>query len=65
LNKTKTIRGDILDIDAISKACKDVDIIFHQAAFISVPLSIKNPATAKKINVDGKKMFSMLLLRPE
>jgi len=55
LNKTKTIRGDILDIDAISKACKDVDIIFHQAAFISVPLSIKNPATAKKINVDGTK----------
>ena len=55
MNKTKTIRGDILDIDAISKACKDVDIIFHQAAFISVPLSIKNPATAKKINVDGTK----------
>jgi UDP-N-acetylglucosamine 4-epimerase len=47
------IEGDLRDPDVAKKACKDVDIVLHQAALGSVPRSIKDPVTTHQHNVDG------------
>ncbi len=49
----KFFQGDIRDLDFLLEIIKDIDIIFHQAAFTSVPQSIKMPKTCNDINVDG------------
>ena len=45
--------ADILDTDAIAKACKGVDYIFHEAAIPSVPKSVKDPVSCNRACVDG------------
>jgi len=47
------IEGDMLDVDTCIKACKDVNIVFHQAALGSVPRSIKFPLATNEANVTG------------
>jgi UDP-glucose 4-epimerase len=44
---------DILDIDAMRKACAGVDYVFHEAAIPSVPKSVKDPLGSNQANVDG------------
>ncbi|MFC1841857.1 NAD-dependent epimerase/dehydratase family protein [Candidatus Dependentiae bacterium] len=43
----------IVDIENCLEATKGQAIIFHLAAFISVPESIENPYKCHKVNVDG------------
>jgi UDP-glucose 4-epimerase len=45
--------ADLLDLDALKDACKDIDFVLHQAAIPSVPRSVKDPITSNKSNVDG------------
>ncbi len=45
--------GDIRDGAAIGRACAGVDTVFHLAAFISVPGSVDDPATADAVNIGG------------
>src|SRR5579863_62267 len=45
--------GDILDLDAIHKACAGADYVFHQAAIPSVPKSVLDPLASNRANVDG------------
>jgi len=47
------IEGDIRDTDVCLKACKDVDIVLHQAALGSVQRSIKKPLDANSCNIIG------------
>ncbi len=47
------INGDLLDEAACISACKDVDVVFHQAALGSVPRSIKTPLATNAANVTG------------
>jgi nucleoside-diphosphate-sugar epimerase len=47
------LQGDLRDPQAIKAAARDVDWIFHLAAFISVPLSMQDPETCFAINVAG------------
>ncbi len=47
------IEGDLREPAVAKKACKDVDIILHQAALGSVPRSIKDPVTTHQHNVDA------------
>ncbi|MFO7945125.1 MAG: SDR family NAD(P)-dependent oxidoreductase [Anaerolineales bacterium] len=47
------ITGDIRDRSVIAEAVRDVDYIFHQAAFVSVPLSMERPYECFDINVGG------------
>jgi UDP-glucose 4-epimerase len=49
----KFIKGDILKIDDLSKASKNVNIIFHLAAQSSVPKSTKDPLRDFEVNVQG------------
>lgn len=47
------IKGDIRDYDTCLKATKDVDFALHQAAWGSVPRSIKMPLEYNDINIKG------------
>lgn len=45
--------ADILDLDAMHRACADVDFVLHQAALPSVPKSVLDPLASNRANVDG------------
>ncbi|MFC1599380.1 SDR family oxidoreductase, partial [Candidatus Omnitrophota bacterium] len=49
----KLIRGDIRDYDSCVEACKDTDVVFHQAALRSVPKSMESPHDYNAVNIDG------------
>ncbi len=57
-NHINFIFGDIRDFDTCLKTTKNQEIIFHLAAFISVPESMTDPLTCNNINVQGT--FNML-----
>jgi nucleoside-diphosphate-sugar epimerase len=45
--------ADILDLDAMQRACAGVDYVLHQAAIPSVPKSVLDPIGSNRANVDG------------
>jgi nucleoside-diphosphate-sugar epimerase len=45
--------ADILNLDAVHKACAGVDFVLHQAAIPSVPKSVLDPLGSNRANVDG------------
>src|ERR1700751_2597011 len=45
--------ADLLDIEAMRKACAGVHCVFHQAAIPSVPKSVRDPLGSNQANVDG------------
>jgi nucleoside-diphosphate-sugar epimerase len=45
--------ADILDLDAMTHACAEVDYVLHQAAIPSVPKSVLDPIGSNRANVDG------------
>jgi UDP-N-acetylglucosamine/UDP-N-acetyl-alpha-D-glucosaminouronate 4-epimerase len=47
------IKGDIADPAACRRACKGVDLVLHQAALGSVPLSMAEPVASHCANVTG------------
>jgi UDP-N-acetylglucosamine/UDP-N-acetylgalactosamine 4-epimerase len=47
------IQGDIRDKEVCQKACRNVDVVFHEAALGSVPRSVKDPITTNEVNIDG------------
>src|SRR5437588_11953351 len=44
---------DILDLDAMKKACVGADYVLHQAAIPSVPRSVLDPLGSNRANVDA------------
>jgi UDP-glucose 4-epimerase len=47
------LEGDLRDAEAIKAATQDMDLVFHLAAFISVPQSMVDPEACFAINVAG------------
>ena len=45
--------ADIVDLDAMHKACTGVDFVLHQAAIPSVPKSVLDPLGSNRANIDG------------
>jgi UDP-glucose 4-epimerase len=45
--------GDIRDRDLLKKLMDGVDVVFHQAAVVSVPLSVAQPLASAEINEMG------------
>jgi UDP-glucose 4-epimerase len=50
------IVGSILDRDIVREAMKDVDFVFHLAAMVSVPGSVRKPNEYAEINAGGTKI---------
>lgn len=53
LSDIEWIDGDIRDRDVVSRACQQVDTIFHQAAVASVSRSVADPSMTHDVNVNG------------
>jgi nucleoside-diphosphate-sugar epimerase len=47
------MEGDLRDISQVTEAVRDVNIIFHEAAFVSVPESMEKPQECFEVNVTG------------
>jgi UDP-glucose 4-epimerase len=47
------IQGDICDASAVAGAMKDIELVFHQAALASVPLSVNDPLATHQACVTG------------
>jgi UDP-glucose 4-epimerase len=51
------IEGDLRDASKVTEAVRGVDIIFHEAAFVSVPQSMDEPQNCFDVNVTGTSML--------
>ncbi len=47
------IEGSILHQSLLKGTCKDVDVVFHLAAFVSVPQSMLEPNACFEVNIQG------------
>jgi len=52
-NQVEVFLGDLLDQPVVRKAMEGVEVVFHQAALRSVPLSVKDPVLVNRVNVEG------------
>lgn len=57
LRHFELLEGDIRNVDDAAKAAKDIDIIFHEAAFVSVPQSMEDPLPCFEINQRGTEIL--------
>lgn len=47
------VEGDVRDRDVLQRALRDTDIVFHQAALVSVPASVERPEENHATNLTG------------
>lgn len=47
------VRGDLRNLEDVRKAVRDVDVVFHLAAIVNVPLSIEDPLLVNDVNIRG------------
>jgi UDP-glucose 4-epimerase len=47
------VEGDIADPSVVARAMKGVEVVFHQAALASVPLSLEDPLATNRVCVSG------------
>ncbi len=59
MDRIELVEGDIADPAICSRACKDVRVVFHEAALPSVPKSVDDPVSSHRTNADGT--FNMLM----
>ncbi len=52
-SKIDLVEADINDTVSVTRACRDVDYVLHQAAIPSVPRSVKDPLESNRANADG------------
>lgn len=59
IDKIEFVQADMGDLEVAQSAMKDIDVVLHQGALPSVPVSIDNPAATHKHCVDAT--FTLLL----
>ena len=47
------VEGDIRDADALQRVCEGCELVFHQAAVVSVPYSVEHPQETLDVNLQG------------
>lgn len=52
-DRCRFLESDVVDAGAMVEACREVDIVLHQAALGSVPRSVKEPLQTYDCNVEG------------
>ena len=55
--EVEVLEGDLRDASTIAQAVRGVNIIFHEAAFVSVPESMEKPQECLDVNVTGTSML--------
>lgn len=52
-DRIEFIQGDVRDTEAVTRAVRGVEVVFHQAALASVPMSLENPVATHDVCVTG------------
>ena len=52
-NRFEVLEGDLRNASDVEEAVREVEVIFHEAAFVSVPQSMEEPQTCFDVNVTG------------
>ncbi len=52
-NRFEVLEGDVRDASRVGEAVRGVNIIFHEAAFVSVPQSMDEPQNCFDVNISG------------
>jgi len=47
------IQGDVRDFGLVKRVVRDVDVVFHEAALVSVNRSVEDPVLTNEVNVTG------------
>ena len=53
VGKFSFVKGDINDQELVRKIVRDIEVIFLEAAIVSVPRSLKEPGLTNQVNVKG------------
>lgn len=53
LAEVETLHGDLRDFDAIERATREVDLVYHLGALISIPYSYLHPVETVETNIMG------------
>ena len=53
LSSLRVVRGDVRDYDAVQRAVRSQDRVFHLAALIGIPYSYESPLAYIRTNVEG------------
>jgi UDP-glucose 4-epimerase len=56
-NRLEVIEGDLRDASRVGEAVRGVNIIFHEAAFVSVPQSMEEPLDCFDVNISGTSLL--------
>ena len=62
-DKLEIIEGDLRDASRVGEAVRGMDVIFHSAAFVSVPQSMDEPQECFEVNVTGTHLLLELARR--
>ena len=52
-HRLEVVEGDVRDASLVADAVRDVEVIFHEAAFVSVPESMQKPQDCFDVNISG------------
>ena len=52
-DRFEVIEGDLRDAARVEDAVRNVEVIFHEGAFVSVPKSLQEPQTCFDVNITG------------
>jgi len=55
--KVEIIEGDLRDAACVARAVTGMDVVFHEAAFVSVPQSMQDPLPCFEINQRGTEIL--------
>jgi UDP-glucose 4-epimerase len=56
----EVLEGDLRDASSVEEAVRGIEVIFHEAAFVSVPQSMNEPQTCFDVNITGtSRLFDM------
>ena len=56
-DQLEVMEGDVRDASIVGEAVSGIDILFHEAAFVSVPQSMEEPQECFDVNVTGTSLL--------
>ena len=56
-NQLEVLEGDVRDAPRVKEAVRGVEVIFHEAAFVSVPQSMDEPQECFDVNITGTSLL--------
>ena len=56
-SQLEIIEGDVRDVSSVTEAARGIEIIFHEAAFVSVPQSMDQPQECFDVNITGTSLL--------